>query len=365
MVALVMVETNIDAALTEVLISLGVSAPIVGAIWATFNWFDRRLRSDSRRALARLVVGLPGNAEDYWRTHLMGLFNRVFGKTVLTVQIRGSRISISIPRFGRSIVASLIMVTLLSLIFVATSYKHYLALIIALQDKPELADAVGTILIGIMGTIAIFYFLFNIVADYLSLIESKLILWWVLEKFPSKNAPILKLLSFVIIDFLFTTSIVLLLIWSVDYIVEEFFLAYVFDSLRTYLIAIKEAAVDGEIQINEFSTFFFDAILLFFRGDDGHLLNNYFQYLRLFVLGTRLQGFFGIFILSTYVTCMWTLVLVIGIIIARILRLAEPLFRFLNTHFHILQTIAKNPLKILGRILIFLVLACLLGWRLY
>ncbi len=161
---------------------------LLAGIHGLFGHLEKQLNPKKKKALAGWVTKLDLNqAVSGWPTHFISLFDRVFGEDHLSWKC-----------FLRSSIASLMAAAILAGIWLAVDTEQVIQSIF----RP-----------GKMSGLAIVVLLANLTVDYLSLLETRMLLRWL-----QPRAALTKVLAFVGVD-LCATSLIWLMFFPISFMV--------------------------------------------------------------------------------------------------------------------------------------------------
>lgn len=152
--------------------ALGTYLTVVAAVILLFGGTARLTRPEQRQALSRILsgqakAGRGHNDGEDWAQAFLGWFDRVFAVRMVKV----GRFDLPLPSFGRSVLVSFV-----SLLALAMVWAFNKASVLQILDRGEMSSNAAEqslVLLGVYGGATI---LSNWIPDYLSLIQSRLIL---------------------------------------------------------------------------------------------------------------------------------------------------------------------------------------------
>jgi hypothetical protein len=158
---------------------------ITGGIWVLFQRAETVLKPEVKAAISQWLQNLnPATAFANWPATFAAVFDRIFGKRHLSWRC-----------FGRSCIASFVGVITLILIWAGLRPNQFAAVVEGGEHWWLLTIFGGTVV-------------YNLIPDYLSLLESRFVIHWM-----SEARFILRILTFLAIDLVFTAAI----FWGVFY----------------------------------------------------------------------------------------------------------------------------------------------------
>ncbi len=253
----------------------GIYIFICGFVWAVFVRLEPLLKDDTREKIASWVRGSKhGDADNLWPATFGVVFDRVFTEKHL-----------SWGCFWRSCVASLLAVVLMTAILfvVNSSVRNFL------WGDPKVILSIG-IGAGIL----------NLLPDYLSLLETRLVLRWMAKG----GAGTFKLFGWLVFDAVVTLGIFTTVFLAID-------LAFGTDPVDV----LVDSIVPGLLSI--FSVQGMNAVA-------------------------------GIWLYSTFFTSVWVWLYVFSGIAVRLVYRAKRIQTFVDKHLDV----ATRPLSVMGAVLI-------------
>lgn len=264
--------------------ALGTYLTVVAAVILLFGGTARLTRPEQRQALSRILSGRSklGEGED-WAQAFLGWFDRVFAVRMVKV----GRFELPLPSFGRSVLVSFV-----SLLALAMVWAFNKASVLQILDRGEVTGHVAEqslILVAVYGGATV---LSNWVPDYLSLIQSRLIL----GRMAKANGWITRL-AWLLLDAVATGLIAFLSI----YLVFKVALPFVSPYLDVEIGCFKP----GSFHLDDAWDFFIAGVT--FQSPPAAL--NY--------------DFSGVYLYSTYLTSIWLWLYLGSAFIVRGLRLVK------------------------------------------
>ena len=266
------------------------SQPIFIAAWAgaiSFVWvlFDRAEKvtsPEAKEAASRWLRNLSVDLPERWPSQFALLFDRIFGERHLSFKC-----------FFRSCIASAISVAILFLIYISIHYREFSSY--TDSDKTVMLLAIGSLMA-----------ILNFVPDYISLLETRIIIKWMSRAHKSSRLAI-----FFVFDFIITGLIIIVAL-----------------SILLLFIFWAESISDHEkvLRILGYSFLFRKA-------------------------GPYTPYTFGIFIYSTYFTSVWIWLYVISGILVRGTASFGSLFKWLKK----VLDIENQPFRSIGFVSMFVV----------
>lgn len=249
----------------------------ISFVWVLFDRAEKVTSAEAKESASRWLRNLSVDLPERWPSQFALLFDRIFGERHLSFKC-----------FFRSCIASAISIAILSLICISIRYREFSSA----TDKAFMLAKIGIVMA-----------MLNFVLDYISLLETRIIIKWMSRAHKSSRLAIFLVLDFIITGLIFIVAFLIL------------------------------ALVGGAISYPEWLISTLKNGFLFREGGEGEVIT------------------LGIFIYSTYFTSVWIWLYVISGILVRGTASFGSLFKWLKK----VLDMENQPFRSIGFVSMFLV----------